>query len=76
MLVVWIIFAVLALLTLVWFVLVRSDANAYVESQVKVLGPENRHYLKPLRRKVLFLTYGFVLLFILLGFGFYLLSLS
>lgn len=76
MLVPWIVFVILSLLTLVWFVLVRKDANAYLESQVKVLGPENRHYLKPLRQKSLFLIYGFVLLFIVIGFGLYLISLS
>ena len=69
MLVAWISFAILALLTLTWFILVRRDTAAYVESQVKVLGAENRHYLKILTQKVLFLTYGFVLLFVVTGFG-------
>lgn len=65
----WIIFGILILLTLLWFVLVKRDSKAYVESQVKVLGEENRSYVDTKKMK-LFLFFYAVSLALVLGFFF------
>ena len=62
----WITFGVLTLLTLLWFILVRRDARAYIESQVKVLGEEHRAYVDTPKTQIFFGLYGFILV-ILLG---------
>lgn len=65
----WIIFGILILLTLFWFILVKRDSKAYVESQVKVLGEENRSYVDTKRMKLFLLLYALCLLLVL-GFFF------
>lgn len=71
----WIIFGILILLTLFWFVLVKCDSRAYVESQVKVLGEENRSYVDTKRMKLFLLLYALSLALVLGFFFVYFLTL-
>lgn len=65
----WIIFGIFVLFTMLWFVLVKRDSRAYVESQVKVLGEENRSYVDTKRMKLFLFSYA-VCLAVVLGFFF------
>lgn len=65
MMVFWLIFAILTLLTVLWAVLIRADVRAYIESQVKVLGEENRPHVDTKKAKVFFVIYMLILLVIL-----------
>lgn len=67
MMVFWLIFAILTLLTVIWAVLIRADVRAYIESQVAVLGEENRSRVQTKKAKVFFLFYC-VMLFVILCF--------
>lgn len=61
----WLIFAILTILTVVWAVLIRADVRAYINSQVAVLGEENRSHVETKKAKVFFLFYCIMLLVVL-----------
>ncbi len=67
----WIGLFVLLTLSLLVFVMVKRDAQAYLESQIKVLGKENSHYFNINGVKRLFIFYAFSLVLILGFFLFY-----
>lgn len=69
MMIFWIGFGLLTGLTLVWAVLIRLDARAYIDSQIKVLGEENRRRVDTKQAKVFFTFYLMMLLLILVGFA-------
>ncbi len=66
----WLGFGILSLLTMVWAILIRSDVCAYMESQVKVLGEENRSSVDTKALKLYFVYYTVMLMVILLVYAF------
>ena len=70
------IFGIFALLSVLWFFLIRRDVRAYVLSQVKVLGEQHRAYVDTKKLRLFLTFYAVTLGVVFSAFFFFFLSFS
>jgi hypothetical protein len=73
-LILWIILGISHLFTVLWYVLIQKDIFGYTNTQMKILGYENKKQIETPALNFLLKFYAVALLVLTLGFTLYLFS--
>ena len=71
-LILWIILGISHLFTVLWYVLIRKDIFGYTNTQMKILGNENKKQIETPALHFLLKFYAVALLVLTVGFTLYL----